>query len=78
MARTSLVNTIKNLPDGGISAKVRRKVWFWVMITAFGPGAAATYLFRNHVWWVNLLSWLALWIAAGGAWAAETPVEEES
>jgi len=48
------------------------------MITAFGPGAAATYLFRNHVWWVNLLSWLALWIAAGGAWAAETPVEEES
>lgn len=62
----------------GVHARHRRKAWLVFIFIVLGPGAVATYYFRNSTAWVNFLSWLALAIAAGTGWAAETPVEDES
>lgn len=59
------------------TSRQRRRVLMGATLVAFLPGGLGTYWFRDDVWWVNLISWVALWAAFLGAWAAETPVEAE-
>lgn len=60
-----------------VRAKRRRQVWLAFVLVVLGPGAVATFVLKDAVWWVNFLSWLALAVAALTGWAAETPVERE-
>lgn len=59
------------------TVRQRRALAAWVMILTIFPGIPFTYLWKNSVWMVWLLSIIALTFAAWGVLAAETPVEKE-
>jgi hypothetical protein len=62
---------------GKFSARTRRSVAAWIIILTIVPGMPLTYIWKDDVWMVWLLSMIALVVGAWGIAAAETPVESE-
>jgi hypothetical protein len=60
-----------------LRARHRRKVLLVFIILWLGPGAAITWLYQHSLLWLQIQSWLAMLFALIGAFAAETPVENE-
>lgn len=58
------------------TARQRRAVATWIAILTVFPGAL-TYLWKDTIWMVWLLSIIALEFGAASWAAAETPMEEE-
>jgi hypothetical protein len=60
------------------SARTRRALAAWFLIFSICPGFPLWFILRDQLWFVGLLSIVALTLAMWGVVSAETPVEDES
>ena len=60
------------------SARTRRAIAAWFLIFFIVPGIPLWYVLRDALWFVGLLSIVALVLAMWGVVSAETPVEDEN
>lgn len=61
-----------------ITARHRRRFHLTVFFLALGPGGALSVIYARSLVWIVFMSWFAMAYAPLSAWAAETPVEEET
>lgn len=59
------------------TARTRRAIAAWTMILLICPVTPVTYLWKDQVWMIWLVSMVALVLAMWGVVSAETPVEKE-
>jgi hypothetical protein len=59
------------------SARDRRAIGAWVLIFSLGPGTTISILYSRAIWWIVILSILAIQLTGFTMVFAETPVEEE-
>lgn len=59
------------------STRSRRALGAWFLIFFIFPGIPGWYLLRNVLWFVGLMSIVALILSMWGVVSAETPVEAE-
>lgn len=59
------------------SARDRRAAAAWVLILWVFPGTPVWLLLRGALWFVGLMSIVALWLSAWAMVSGETPVEAE-
>ena len=57
--------------------RLRRAVSAWVALFWLGPGFVLWLWLRDALWFVGLMSVVALWLSGLGMVAAETPVERQ-
>jgi hypothetical protein len=59
------------------SARTRRACAAWLLILWLGPGTIAWLMLRDVLWFVGLMSLVALWWTGWSTVGTETPVEKE-
>jgi hypothetical protein len=59
------------------TARQRRAAATWVLIFWIFPGLPMWLWLRNAIWFIGLMSIIALWLSAWAMVGTETPVEEE-
>lgn len=62
---------------GRTSTRTRRAIATWLLIFFVFPGMLVWWFLMHAVWFIGLLSIVALQLAMWGVVSAETPVERE-
>lgn len=60
------------------TARTRRALAAWALIFWLGPGFALWILLLHQLWFVGLMSLVALWWTGWSTIGTETPVEKEN